>query len=263
ALAGLRRVAITPLGVARRTRVSALSAARLLPLGGLVGLFLLGANGFLRVGDLVLIAFLVGTLSGAMWVFNLVGPWLIGVLGRVVARRAGTVPTLLAGRRMADDPKAAWRSVGGVALVTFVAGVLSVSPGLGASADGEDHLGVDLATGTAVTLVIAALIAAVSTGVTQAGRVLDQAPEYRTLHLAGTEVAVLHAARMRETWIPLAVCVGGAALTALVLITPFAAQLAREPVGVLLFLGSAAVGCSLVLAGTAASRRMVERAAAV
>lgn len=262
ALAALRRVAITPLGVARRTGVPPLSWTRLLPLAVLVGVFVLAANGFVQVAAIVLLAVLVGTLAGAMWVFNLVGPWLVSVLGRVVARRARSVPTLLAGRRIADDPKAAWRSVGGVALVAFVAGVLSVSPGLAASGAEEDrHLGIDIATGTAVTLVIAALLAAVSTGVTQAGRVLDQAAEHRALHLAGTEVATLHAARMRETWIPLLACVGGATLTALALVSPFVEVLADAPVGVLLFLGSVVTGCALVLAGTAASRRMVERAA--
>ncbi|WP_222192195.1 hypothetical protein [Modestobacter italicus] len=262
ALAALRRVAITPLGVARRTGVPPLSWTRLLPLFALVGVFLLAANGMLHVGAVVLLAILVGTLAGAMWVFNLVGPWLVSVLGRAVARRARTVPTLLAGRRIADDPKAAWRSVGGVALVAFVAGVLSVSPGLAATGAEEDrHLGIDIATGTAVTLVIAALLAAVSTGVTQAGRVLDHAAEYRALHLAGTEVRTLHAARMRETWIPLLVCVGGATVTALALISPFVEALADAPVGVVLFLGSVVAGCALVLAGTAASRRMVERAA--
>ncbi|WP_164701170.1 hypothetical protein [Modestobacter sp. KNN46-3] len=261
ALAALRRVAVTPLGVAARTGVKPLSWTRLLPLFVLVGVFLLAANGLLRLDAIVVLAILVGTLAGAMWVFNLVGPWLISVLGRVVARRARSVPTLLAGRRIVDDPKAAWRSVGGVALVAFVAGVLSVSPGLAATGAEEDHLGVDIATGTAITLVIASLLAAVSTGVTQAGRVLDHAGEYRALHLAGTEVATLHAARMRETWIPLAVCVGGASVTALALITPFIDVLADEPIGVVLFLGSVVAGCALVLGGTAASRRMVDRAA--
>ncbi|MGY1838954.1 MULTISPECIES: hypothetical protein [unclassified Modestobacter] len=261
ALAALRRVAITPLGVARRLPPKGLSWTRLVPLVVLGGVFVATANGMVQAELVVVLALLLGSLAGAMWVFTLVGPWLVTVVGRVAVRRAHSVPTLLAARRLIDDPKAAWRSVGGVALIAFVAGLLSLSPAMAATAEGEDHLGIDIATGTAVTLVIAALLAAVSTGVTQAGRALDSAAEYRALHLAGTEVGTLHAARMRETALPLAVCVGGASLTALLMITPFADSLAQEPVGLVLFAGSVVVGCALVLAGTAASRRMVDRAA--
>ncbi|MGY1748395.1 hypothetical protein [Modestobacter sp. SYSU DS0511] len=261
ALAALRRVAITPLGVARRLPPKGLSWTRLLPLVVLGGVFAATANGMLQAELVVLLAVLLGSLAGAMWVFTLVGPWLVTLVGRVAVRRAQSVPTLLAARRLLDDPKAAWRSVGGVALIAFVAGALCVSPAMGATAEGEAHLGADIAVGTAVTLLIAALLAAVSTGVTQAGRALDSAAEYRALHLAGTEVSVLHAARMRETGLPLAVCVGGASITALLMISPFADLLAQEPVGLVLFAGSVVVGCALVLAGTAASRRMVDRAA--
>ncbi|RBY83580.1 hypothetical protein DQ238_00325 [Geodermatophilus sp. TF02-6] len=186
---------------------------------------------------------------------------LVSVLGRRVVRAARTVPTLLAGRRMLADPKSVWRSVGGVALVAFVAGVLCVSPGMAAAGEGAGQLGTDIATGTTVTLVIASLLAAVSTGVTQAARVLDQAAEYRSLHLAGTEVGVLHAARLRETWIPLGACVGGASLAALLLITLFVQVLLRAPSGTVLFLGSVGAGCSLVVGGTVASRRLVDQAA--
>ncbi|MGY1842949.1 hypothetical protein [Modestobacter sp. SYSU DS0875] len=261
ALTALRRVAITPLGVARRLPPKGLSWTRLVPLVVLGGAFVATANGQLQADAVVVFGVLIGTLAGAMWVFTLVGPWLVTLLGRVVVHRAQSVPTLLAGRRLLDDPKAAWRSVGGVALIAFVAGVLSVSPAIAAEGADVDHLGTDIATGTAVTLVVAALLAAVSTGVTQAGRALDSAAEYRALHLAGTEVGTLHAARMRETGLPLAVCVGGASVTALLLVTPYFDSLVQEPVGLLLFAASVVVGCALVLAGTAASRRMVDRAA--
>ncbi|MQA32216.1 hypothetical protein GCU49_01365 [Modestobacter roseus] len=262
ALAALRRVAISPLGVARRLPPKRLSWTRLVPLVAVGGVFAAAAGGMFQVELVFLLAILLVTLAGAMWVFTLVGPWLVSVIGRVAVRRAHSVPTLLAARRLVDDPKAAWRSVGGVALIAFVAGVLSVSPAMSATAEEADrYLGIDIATGTAVTLVIAALLAAVSTGVTQAGRALDSATEYRALHLAGTEVGTLHAARMRETALPLVVCVGGASVTSLLMITPYLDSLAQEPIGLVLFAGSVVVGCALVLAGTAASRRMVDRAA--
>ncbi|MBB2902111.1 hypothetical protein FHR75_002926 [Kineococcus radiotolerans] len=263
----LRRVAITPLGVAQRLPQRGLSWARVVPvlvLGvGFVAAFNAGSLVFgagVVVGALVL----VGFLAGAFAVFNLVGPLLVSLLGRVLSARARSVPTLLAARRMSEDPKSTWRSVGGVSLVTFVAGCLSVTPRLtaGAPAGGEAQLMSDIGTGAAVTLVIAAVLAAVSTGVTQASRVLDSRDRYRTLHLSGTDVAVLHAARSRETWIPLVVTMGGAAALALLIVSPVLGLLGSAPVGVLWFVACAGAGAGLVLLAARASRPLVEAAAA-
>lgn len=262
----LRRVAITPLGVAQRLPQKGLSWARVVPvlvLGvGFVAAFNAGSVVFgagVVVGALVL----VGFLAGAFAVFNLVGPLLVSVLGRVLGARARTVPTLLAARRMSEDPKSTWRSVGGISLVTFVAGCLSVTPGLTAGSPGEEdaQLLADIGTGAAVTLVIAAVLAAVSTGVTQASRVLDSRGRYRTLHLSGTDVAVLHAARSRETWIPLVVTMGGAGALALLIVSPVIGLLSAAPTGVLWFVGCAVAGAGLVLGAARASRPLVVAAA--
>ena len=261
----LRRVAITPLGVAQRLPVAGLSWTRVLPVLVLGGGFVVAFNAagaLFGVGQAFGALVLVGFLAGAFAVFNLVGPLLVSVLGRLLARRARGVPTLLAARRMADDPRSTWRSVGGISLVTFVAGCLSVTPGLTADAqEGEQVLLADIGTGAAVTLVIAAVLAAVSTGVTQASRVLDSRTQYRTLHLSGTDLAVLHAARSRETWVPLVVTMGGAALLALLIVSPVLALLGTAPVGVLQFAGCAAGGAGLVLLASRASRPLVEAAA--
>ena len=51
----------------------------------------------------------------------------------------------------------------------------------------------DIGTGGILTLVFAAVLAAVSSGVMQAGSVYDQAGEYRMLVLEGTDVKPLNA----------------------------------------------------------------------
>ncbi|GAA0313812.1 hypothetical protein [Kineococcus aurantiacus] len=259
----LRRVAITPLGVAQRLPQEGLSWARVLPVlllgGGFVAAFNASSVLF-GVGQAFAVLVLVALLAGAFAVFNLVGPLLVSLLGRVLAARARSVETLLAARRMGEDPRSVWRSVGGVSLVTFVAGCLSVAPGLAAGGEGGD-LATDIGTGSAVTLVVCAVLAAVSTGVTQASRVLDSRARYRTLHLSGTDVAVLHAARSRETWVPLLVTMGGAAALSLLVVSPVLGLLGEAPAGVLRFAGCALGGAALVLLASRASRPLVRACA--
>src|SRR5690625_7598663 len=74
--------------------------------------------------------------------------------------------------------------------------------------------------GGILTLVIAAVVAAVSTGVMQAGRVIDQRSEYRTLALAGMDMKLMNKARMKETRVPLFAAVGLAAGVTMLFIVP-------------------------------------------
>lgn len=128
ALLGLRTVAITPLGV--RTRQDA-PRMRWLPLGGGVVLLVVLAQGMGSVGTFggvaVLTAAVLGMMALAMAVLNLLGPPVLTLLGRVALRRVrGRHPgeRLLAVRSLLDDPRAAWRQVSGVAMVSFVAVVV-------------------------------------------------------------------------------------------------------------------------------------------
>lgn len=203
AVLGLAKIVLSPLGVARRVTPRRLSLVRVLVA---VPLLLLWSPMTRRVDvtNLVPVLVVFGLCFG---VLNLVGPFVLSLVGRVRVRRAGDVASLLAARRLLDDPKAAWRSVSGVSLATFVAGVLSISPAMADSIEGDPgarYLAVDLMTGAVLTLVITALLAAVSSGVTSAARLLDQREQYHHLHLAGADLAVLKRIRMSETVLPLA-----------------------------------------------------------
>ena len=115
----LRRVRISPLGVSRRVTVRPPGAYRLIPL--LAG-----------VGEL---AYFVGrrpaTTNGQTWAYLtgiflmmggliIAGPWLTMAGSRVMARRAGRPATLIAARRLSDDPRAAFRAISGLVLALFV-----------------------------------------------------------------------------------------------------------------------------------------------
>ncbi len=121
----LRRVTISPLGVIRRVTPAPPRAWRLLPL--VAGLAELAY--FAYVHDisarthtkpaLEALAFLVGVLV-TMTGLVIAGPWLTMVASRFTARRANRPATLIAARRLADNPQAGFRAVSGVVLAVFV-----------------------------------------------------------------------------------------------------------------------------------------------
>ena len=128
ALAGLRRVVVSPLGVARRQTPAAMRVVRVLVfLAILAGFAVAGKRGA---------AFFLFFLGASFLALAVIGPWVVGLLGRIVAGTARSPQRLLAGRRLVDDPKSAWRTVSGVVLTGFVAGFLSLAPAI--SAHGGD-----------------------------------------------------------------------------------------------------------------------------
>ncbi|GAA3085830.1 FtsX-like permease family protein [Streptosporangium carneum] len=125
AVVGLRRVVVSPLGVAKRETPPAMRFVRVVALLAILAVVpTLGAG--VGVG-------VVATVLGlAFLAVNLAGPWVVGMLGRIVAGTARKPAGLLAGRRMIDDPRAAWRTVSGVAMTGFVAGFIGLlTPGGG------------------------------------------------------------------------------------------------------------------------------------
>jgi FtsX-like permease family protein len=123
----LRRVHISPLGVARRATPEPPRAWRVVPL--LAGLAELGfwvihghpaSNG--------------GEIQGFGSSFLLIivglfiaGPWLTMAAATVMARWTSRPSTLLAASRLADDPRAAFRAVSGLVLALFITTVAVVA----------------------------------------------------------------------------------------------------------------------------------------
>ena len=123
----LRRVRISPLGVARRATPSPPQAWRVLPLlAGLAELGFFVVHGTpASPGDEVW-----ALLSGFMLIIVglvIAGPWLTMAVARVMARRTSRPAALIAARRLADDPRAAFRAVSGLVLALFVTTVAVVS----------------------------------------------------------------------------------------------------------------------------------------
>lgn len=262
AASSLQRVALTPLGVAARVSPPRLTWMRALSVV-VVLVAIVVANSAAGTGGMIVIFVLMGFIGLGMFTLNLVGPWLLGLGARVIAKRTRKVSTLLAARRVIDDPKTGWRSVGGVAIATFVAGVTSMIalfPAEMASDPSEAVFLRDIGTGGLLTLAIAGVLAGVSTGVMQAGRVIDQRQEYSNLVLAGAPQRTLDASRFRETLIPLLAAVGSATASMLIFLVPILGMNAFVQPGVVVrYLIGIAAAAGLVLLGGAATRIVAHR----
>ena len=117
----LRRVQVSPLGVQRRVSSRPPRIVRIIPL--LAGIAVLayfnaaGKPGAIGGQLLELLAGFVLLVVGLV----LAGPWFTTAGARLMANRASRPATLIAGRRLLDNPKAAFRFISGLVIALFVA----------------------------------------------------------------------------------------------------------------------------------------------
>jgi hypothetical protein len=123
----LRRVHISPLGVARRATPKPPRAWRMLPLlAGLAELAFWTIHGHPASIPGQVQAFVSSFALIIVGLF-IAGPWLTMAAARAMARWTSRPGTLIAARRLADDPKAAFRAVSGLVLALLITTVASVA----------------------------------------------------------------------------------------------------------------------------------------
>jgi len=116
----LRRVRISPLGVARRATPAPPRAWRVAPLlAGLaeLGFWTVHGHPALLSGQILAFASSFALILVGLFI---AGPWLTMAAARLMARRTSRPGTLIAARRLADDPSAAFRAVSGLVLALFI-----------------------------------------------------------------------------------------------------------------------------------------------
>ncbi|MGB3440448.1 MAG: FtsX-like permease family protein [Actinophytocola sp.] len=129
AVAGLRRVVNTPLMATGGHTRKPLSKGRLLIVPVAVVLFFLSLA-MARESSAALLP-LLASLGFLMWSPTVVGPWVTSALGGVFTKVWRKPSALLAGRRLRDDPKAAYRASAGVVLAVFAGSMaLTLMPSL-------------------------------------------------------------------------------------------------------------------------------------
>ena len=117
ALVSLRRVQISPLGVSRRATPQPPTFWRLIVLALGVALYLYGlsATSHQSIGAATYPGLLL-TMVGLV----IAGPWFTWATARLFGSMSRGAAPLLASRRLADNPKAAFRSVTGLVLAVFL-----------------------------------------------------------------------------------------------------------------------------------------------
>jgi hypothetical protein len=129
AVAGLRRVVNTPLMAAGGHTRKPLNKGRLLIVPAAVALFFLTLS-MAKDSSAALLP-LLASLGFLMWSPTIVGPWVTSALGGVFTKVWRKPSALLAGRRLRDDPKAAYRASAGVVLAVFAGSMaLTLMPSL-------------------------------------------------------------------------------------------------------------------------------------
>lgn len=255
ALASMRRVHVTPLGVAQRVSQGRLSLWR-------VAGFLIVVAAYVVVVGLGLIpvemTVSIALVSILVLSYSLIGPLVIQGVAWLVAKGARSPATLLAARRVIDDPRGAFNIVGAMAVAVMAGGFASLAPAMAAPGD---PLSADMATGAALTIAIAGVLGAVLAGIAQSAKVLDQRREHQAMHKLGVDLAVMRAAIVRQVTLPLLVAVGGAAGVALLLIIPSFMIWMESPASVLTWALLAVGAVALTLGATACALPLVRRVA--
>ncbi|GAB2643592.1 FtsX-like permease family protein [Kribbella swartbergensis] len=253
ALIGLGRVSITPLGVVRGQTRKATSALRL-------GLLLVGPVVLAYYGmQAALLPLLIG-IGLAAFAVRVIGPWAVQVIGKMLANLANGPVALLAGRRLADDPKGAFRPVAALVLSGFVTGFLSVfmPPG------DDDPTYQDLRIGVALLLALVFLTVAASTAAGAVGTALDQAGPARALRRSGVPLSVIERSARLAAVVPVIgvglPVVGFGALCGLAL--SGGKVVTQGNSGLLLLIGQVVAGLVLVAVAGAAGAPVLRKASA-
>ncbi len=122
ALLSLRRVSTSPLGVSRSVEAQRARWPRVL--GTLGAIVVLGATTMVAAsgGSTLSMIAALGVVIGSL---ALVGPWITSLIGRAMVGLARRTPLLIAGRRIVEDPRSAYRIVSSVVLAGLIAGFLA------------------------------------------------------------------------------------------------------------------------------------------
>lgn len=248
---GLQRVRISPLGVAARQTPPALKWWRVAVFAVVaVGAVVFANTMEVNPGDLAIFFVLAGFIGAVILVINLVGPFILQLLARLGAK-TGSVPQLLAMRRISDDPKAAWRNISSLVFLGFLAAFMAIMPQADAFGDTTPEVAElmkDVRTGIFITLMFGFVLGAVSTLLAQAAAVVDRAGEARAMDHMGVPRRVFGGMRRRQVLMPLLTTLIGSMGVGLLMGFPVAVQgLDPSPESFYMLLATVVVGVALVV----------------
>lgn len=206
---GMRRVRISPLGVARRVSPPGVRWWRPVAFVAMVGVAYLVTSLVKPDHELMPWFIMGGALLLLVAGMNLVGPWILQVVCAALARVPS--PTVLwAARRVQAAPRSTWQRVAGLGLMAFIGSYIAMMPlpteqpeGLDPAQQFEVASGWDFTKGAAITLGVGLLLAATSSYITQASAVFERAEQTRALHRMGSSTGFLRRVSWVEVFGPL------------------------------------------------------------
>ncbi|WP_461013568.1 ABC transporter permease family protein [Trueperella pyogenes] len=257
-LVGLRRVAISPLGVARRETPKALKYWRAI---GVVVVFpalvvsMKGLDGRTATGNIVISSLFFMLL---FLTISIAGPLFIQMATRPAIRTVSSAK-LLGARRVLDDPRAAWRNVSAISLMALIASVVVFGISIAFAGSGPDPaienvrlvLISDITKGVTIALAFALILGATSTLIHQASDVFDRADESLALTKIGLSRGVLLKARLWQVIPPLLLMLG--VTTGLGAILGLAAGNTPRPENYSMLVWVVALGIALTIAAVMAT----------
>ncbi|WP_036320697.1 FtsX-like permease family protein [Microbacterium sp. B24] len=264
----LRRVQLTPLGVARRTdpprrRTTALVFGVLAIVAVVTAVSNISAIAQVW-GAAVGLVVLMGLFGVALLIVNVVGTPLVAARGRSLARTTSSAARLIAGRELSAHAASAWRRVSGIAMIAFIAVVGGSGASLVALAGDDGQTGsqavlfADMRTGVLVTLGVGFALLACSVGVTQAASALEDRELIVGLDRLGMPGRELRRARALTVMVPLRwAAVGGALVGAALALPVVGMTVLVAPVSLAVIVGTFVAGILLVRLSLLASRPLV------
>lgn len=264
----LRRVQLTPLGVARRTdpprrRTTALIFGVLAIVAVVTAVSNISAIAQVW-GAAVGLVVLMGLFGVALLIVNVVGTPLVAARGRSLARTTSSPARLIAGRELSAHAASAWRRVSGIAMIAFIAVVGGSGASLVALAGDDGQTGsqavlfADIRTGVLVTLGVGFALLACSVGVTQAASTLEDRELIVGLDRLGMPGRELRRARALTVMVPLRwAAVGGALVGGALALPVVGMTVLVAPVSLAVIVGTFVAGILLVRLSLLASRPLV------
>lgn len=270
AVAGLRRLNVSPLGVRTRAVAPGARWIRALVAGIVVVAAFTALQQLDTIRDLaVMIAVMLGAFAAVLAVLNVVGPWVVRRLAVRSLRKAESPERLLAARMILESPQAAWRQVSGVAMTSFVAvfggsGAAMMRASGGGEASAQDLALIDdVLTGVLVTIIASFIGVCCSAVINQSALTLDRRGLYGNLNRLGMDPATMDRARVRSVMGPLVWVSLGSAIVAAVMMFPLVGiAMIVSPVTILVVAVTMIAGVLVVRGAlTVAGSRTVLRAA--
>lgn len=267
----LRRVNISPLGVALKQQAPAIPwVPALIAVIGLIVASLVTGNLSAFGGVAAIIAAVGIALIITLFAIDVIGAWVLGMTARRQARRAQKPAQLLAARAILESPRAAWRQVSGVAVASFVAvfagagvSLLGMMESSGEQIGPEQYLVSDIRTGVIIVVVCTFAMVACTVGVNQAAQIIDRADISRSLGVMGAPLELQDSARTQAAVKPLLLAsLGSAGLAVFFLFPMVGGALLFAPLSLAIVLSSVAIGFALVLLALRATKPLLQRVAA-